>query len=202
MRASIVLVVLVVGAFWWGGHIVYVGLRNGTQVELTCAEYERARPDAEWLRLTRCAADVDHIAIVTSSKSGRITKVYIPLRPEGASAAGAPHLVVERDDDAFIELVARAEHGAAETTSDQIVHMLDEPVDGLVQIGLSLSDKRQQELRGLRLGLDHDFAIIERGAKPTSPWLGIGVIALAAGVCAWVIVGFVRRRRRDRAAIG
>ena len=47
------------GGLWWGGHQLYLGLRNREPVEITCAELVRHRPDAEWLRLTHCEAALD-----------------------------------------------------------------------------------------------------------------------------------------------
>jgi hypothetical protein len=44
--------VVAIGGTLWGKHNTYVSLRNRSPVEISCADYLRSRPDAQWLRLT------------------------------------------------------------------------------------------------------------------------------------------------------
>lgn len=195
MRGLLILIVLAVAGLWGGGHSLYVTLRNGNQVEVSCADYEKSRPDAEWLLLTHCAADVDNIALETNKKSGKLTKVYVPVRPEGSPEVGSPKIVVESDDDDLLELARDLRTDSTEKSAQRLGKLLAQPIDGLVRLGLELDDKRQTELANLNLGLTKDFAIVERGAHPKSIWFGLGVLLLGVGAAGWVVFKVVRRVR-------
>jgi hypothetical protein len=200
-RDLIALVVLVAAALWWGGHQLYVGLRNRRPVEITCAEFVKHRPDAEWLRLTHCDAALNSVAYASTYNT--VTKVYVPLRPEGIAEGGPTQIVVERDDAEIIEIMqaargsTRKNPAPVEVTLKRMEAAVADPTEGLVQVGLDLSEQRQRELAKLNLGLDKDFVILERGAKPRPLAYALGALALGLAGIGWFGVLLVRRFRDD-----
>lgn len=200
MRKLVLVIIITAVASWWGAHHLYLGLRNREPVELTCAEFLSARPDAEWLRLTHCTPDFDNLAYV-STKYKHVSEVYVPVRPEGSEESGTSTIVVERDDDEMLELAGRLKNAGPVTdkTVERLVAAFAPPIEGLVQVGLDLSDKRQKELEGLDLHLASDFVIVKHGDKPRP--LGYAIAALAVGVCgAGMMVFLIVRRFRKKPA--
>ena len=192
IRATIAFLALTVLALYWGGHQVYLGLRNRSPVEVTCADFEKQRPNAEWLRLTHCDADIVNAAF-ESTKYDKVDKVYVPLRPEGVEG-GAAKLVVVTDDSEINDLADQLKSGGADKTVRRFAAAFEGPIEGTVQIGYDLSESDQSQLRGLGIGLDHDFAILERGAHPHGLIVGLGVLALGLLGPIWIIRRLLRRR--------
>jgi hypothetical protein len=192
MRAFLLLLIVTVALFWWGGHSLYVSLRNGSPIEISCAEYEKQRPDAEWLRLTHCEPSIENIAFEALAKgTGRVSRVYIPLVSESGPKA---RVVVERDDEQLLGLITNTNRGTELTKkqTQQLAKLLSEPVEGVIRVGLDLSDKERDELAKLGLDLDPDFAIIEQGAKPRV--FGLAFLALGLMTSALMVFRLARRR--------
>ena len=191
-------VVVACGGTILGGQNSYVAVRNRAPVELTCAEYLQQRPDAAWLRLTHCAADLDHIGVEsnkrTTSGGGELTTttgIYVPLRAEGASRIKPARIVVFGDDDAMLALGKGVSSGA-----NQLEQELAASVEGLVQSGLALSERRRAELARLDLRLADDFVIVERGERPRPLWLALGELGLGLGALALLVRRYRRWSRR------
>jgi hypothetical protein len=197
MRKLVLVLIVTAVASWWGAHHLYIGLRNREPLELTCAEYLSQRPDAEWLRLTHCTPDFDNLAYV-STKYRPVRTVYVPVRAEGTAETNTSTIVIERDDDEVLELAGRLKNAGPVTdkTVERLVAAFAPPIEGLVQVGLDLSDKRQKELEGLDLHLASDFVIVKHGDRPRP--LGYAIGALALGFCgaAFLAVGLIRRFRK------
>ena len=87
----------------WQG---YRSFRDGTQVQMTCAQYTAARPDSHWVKLTDCEYDFEHVAF--KKQNGSIDVVYLPLRPYGDATSPA-QIVVKRDDKLMREMVEQSE---------------------------------------------------------------------------------------------
>src|SRR5215212_10260193 len=166
MRGLLFLVVLTGVALWWGIPNLYVAIQNREPLEISCADYLQQRPSAKWLRLTHCAADAANLA--TEEASDReIRKVYIPLRPPGRTEAGGTEIVVERDDQEMRDAAAKLRQDQpTDAMFARVGRLLAEPTEGLVKFGIDLSDKDQDQLRNLGIGLAPDFVIIDRGARP------------------------------------
>jgi hypothetical protein len=198
MRGLLFIIAVTGFALWWGGHHLYIGMRNRAPVEITCADYLKNRPDAEWLRLTHCDADFDNLAF-EQTKGDKLTKVYVPLRPEGTASTDPTKIIVERDDEEMLELATTVRRSApGEITIKRLVAAVAGPTEGLVEVGLDLSDKRQSELANMNLGLAKDFVIVERGAKPRPLMFALGALVLGLGGLSWLAFSLVRRFRRDR----
>lgn len=76
--------------------------------------------------------------------------------------------------------------------SDALVAKLSTSVEGLVESGLSLSQRRKADLARLDLRLDDDFVIVDRGERPRPLWFAIGELVLGINALALL----VRRIRR------
>lgn len=188
-------------ALWWGGQNTYVALRDRNQLEISCSDYLKKRPDARWLKLTDCAYDFENLAYFQKKGEDKYTSVYMPLRPAGETG-GPTHIAVKFEDKELLAVVYALEHGQSRPSGfDRVTAQLLEPTQGLVQFGLSMSDKDRDQLEGLGLGLADDFVIIDNGSKPNLTaglivlFLGLGV----AGALAWFVIMTLRERKAARA---
>jgi hypothetical protein len=199
MRLIIFLLIVAAVALWWGGQNTYIALRDRTQLEVSCADFLKKRPDSRWLKLTHCEYDFDHMAY-EQYKSGKISKVYLPLRPEGEEVGRPTRIVVVRDDDDMLKVAQALENDEAEPQPAMfnVTTSLTKPAEGLVQFGLDLNDKDKKELGALGLGLGEDFVLIDYGSKPK---LQKGLIALGVGLGAIGLLTFLilRRFRKPKA---
>jgi len=192
---------LVLGYF--GVHMTYVALHDGTQLEISCADYVAKKPDAKWLRLTGCQYDLDHYAFkLKSDSSSEIGRVYLSLRPVGVTT-GPTQILVERRDDDMLRVIEWAERGGGrappQPAFSHIQAQLDRPIQGLVKFGIDLERREKNDLDKLDLDLARDFVIVDDGARPH---LIVGIILIVvgislAGVCVFL---FVREMRRQQAA--
>jgi hypothetical protein len=194
MRGLLFLVVLTAAALWWGLPNVYVGIRNREPLEITCADYLKQRPSDKWLRLTHCEADIANLA-TEEATDHEIRRVYVPLRPEGAADAGRTEIVVERDDREMRDAAAKLrQDNPTDAMIERVHRLLAEPTEGLVKFGIDLSDKDQEQLRRLGIGLADDFVMIDRGAKPHF-WAALGVSLAGLAVLGVFVRALVRRRK-------
>ncbi|MBA3392540.1 MAG: hypothetical protein H0T89_07850 [Deltaproteobacteria bacterium] len=185
----------------WGGRNSYVSIRNRAPVELTCAAYLQRRPDAEWLRLTECRADLGRIGTEFTTRrrttaTGSIkdpTAVYIRLRGEGDR--GEPATILLRGDDpAMLELASAP---ANSRIANEIVAELAGPIEGIVELAIDRSARQKSAIRDLQLNLAEDFVILDRGKRPRPLALSLGVLVLGLGGLT-VIVQRIRRRWKRR----
>lgn len=179
-----------------GVWLGYRSFREGTQVEMTCAQYTAARSAAHWVKLTECEYDFEHIAF--KRQNGSIDNVYLPVRPSGDTTS-KPKIVVKRDDEASRDVVDQLEDG--KTPSDAALGRLrielDRPIEGIVTASFDFDADDKKELADLELGLADDYVMIDSDATP-HPFLAI--LALVGGVLfgAFAAILFVRDRRYRR----
>jgi hypothetical protein len=195
MRGLFFVAAVAAVALWWGGQNLWVGLHEREPVEITCADFIAHRPDAHWLKLTECDVDFDHLAYESSSKHGKPTAVYLPMRPRGGAAGPTP-ILVKRDDADMLAVAALDDSATPPLELSQRVSLsLAGPVEGVAQFGLDLSDRDHERLAALDLELASDFAIIEQGATPHL-WLGLLVFAVGLLGAAWSAFRLLRRFAR------
>jgi hypothetical protein len=184
------------GGLFWGGRNTYRTLRNWSPEELSCADYLAHPPAKDWVRLTGCDPDSDQLGIETVDhdngrglRTSEQTGVYIPLRPAGA-------------EPTRVKLVLFADHGKLLWLTDKLAtdaqiqdaaQVFAEPLEGMRQDGLDMSHRDREDLEGLHMHLDKDFAVIALDARPRPLWLGGGALGLGLGAC-----GLLARRRRRR----
>jgi hypothetical protein len=186
-------IALVLCAF--GAQFTYVAIRDGKQLEISCADYIARRPDARWLKLTDCEYDFEHLAYEEDQAGDKYTHIYLPLRAVGDDSL-LTNIVVKRSDEAIRNVVWGLEHGESRPIGiDRVMMDLGKPTEGLVEFGLSLSDKERGELGKLGLGLTKDFVLIDDARQPQ---LAAGIIMLAIGlsglgVLGWLIIRQLRK---------
>jgi hypothetical protein len=182
---------LAVVGMWWGGHHIKLAVEECEPLEISCADYLANKPAAHYLRLTGCEPDFEHMAKETTK--GEVTAVYVPLRPVGET--GAPHIVVERDDEEICHFVRSSALPNELSAEDRVVvDSLSGPQVGVVKFGIDLSEDTRSKLEHLDLGLAPDFVLLDEGARPHLWW---GLIACAASLLGlgWALRSIVRRLR-------
>ena len=197
IRVLVLLGVCAVVALWWGGQNTYVALRDRHQLEISCSDYLKKRPDTRWLKLTDCTYDFDNLAYFQKQGEDKYTSVYLPLRPVGETG-GPTHIAVKFEDREFLDVVWGLEHGQSTPPGfKHVTERLLEPTQGLVAFGLAMSTHDREELERLGLGLADDFVIIDNDSKPNLTaalivlCLGLGL----AGALAWFTLASLRERK-------
>jgi hypothetical protein len=190
---------------WWSVKQVLVAARESSPLEVTCADYLKAKPAAHWLRLTQCEPDLSDGHVVIEKSNSKATSVYVVLRPAGSKES---NILLERDDPAMLELASKVDlshltdripmPGEAAPAPDpvmlKIVDELREPQEGLIAVP---SSKTRDEVTGFNIGIDDQFTILERGKKPDST---LGLLGLFAAVIAAALLvrDIVVSRRPER----
>ena len=196
LRGGLLLIILVLGALWYGGQGVYTAYRNQKITSLTLAEYEKQRPDAEWIEFKGAYLDIPET--VTMSRKGKIESLYIPLRPD-AGGDEMIHVVLHTKSMDYLRLAdelntIKSPEEAKKfllTNMDRIYPKKD--VQGLVEFGVNLKEKERSQVEKLNTKLAPNFVIISDGEKPNMPLYG-GI--LAAGI---VIPLLVLKSRKNAA---
>ena len=177
-----------VAGLLWGGQSTFISVRNRAPVELTCAEFEQHRPDAEWLRLSHCEVGFDSISF-ESFQTARDrdllgtrepSVMFMPMR--SSIDTPRPSLLLDSDDD---DLLAVAKSTDLQPTPPAVIARVRArfaaPLEGLVRRGITNGAKRRAEVRELHVSLSDDFAMFELGAKPRPLWLSLGALVLGLG---------------------
>jgi hypothetical protein len=199
---------LVIGAFavaalFGGVYIGLQGLRDDHQVVLSCADYEKHRPDSHWLKLTDCEYDVDHYAVYGDKSGGdeitNITKVYLPVKSTAKANGKSPIVVVRNDRDTLevFEAFQRG-HDPSQAAIDRLRAKLDRPIEGIVASHIDSDNLSKADLKNLDLGIADDFVMLDEGS---TPHLLAGLLLLVGGfllsILAVVLFVVGKRYRRD-----
>ena len=173
-------VVITAGGLFWGGKHAYIAARNRAPVEMTCADYIAHPPDTEWVRLTHCDGDLDHLGIETTKRGAgyesEVDAVYVPLRAEHAPHSAPAALVLEAEHAPFTALRTADEHAFAAAQEE-----LSGPIEGLIELSVDRSERSRDDLRGLDIHIAKQFAVLAYHAAPRPLWLAFGVLALGLG---------------------
>jgi hypothetical protein len=177
----------------WGGRNTYLSLRNRNPVRMTCADFVDYRPNLEWVQLSECEADLQHIDVeTTEARPGyprRPTTVYIPLRSRGA-VEGRVFLLLASDDSSLLSL---GDMSAARRQAP----VLKGTIEGTIELSIDRSNRDRELLHNLDLNLGAEFVILDHGSKPLPLWLAVA--ALATGVFGLTTMGrWLYRRRKHR----
>ncbi len=189
-------IVLMIGALWWGGQSTFTALKNRDQRTLSCADYERSRPDADWLQLTGCYFDFDDSAS-ESVRGGASTTAFIPLRSAPGKSGQPIQLFLVTKDKQILEFIRAVDNNDADRAGALATDLaLDKPqtLTGLVQFGMELKDKERAKLAELFPHAAKDFALLEHNAKPKLG-LGLGVLAAGLVLAGWQFMRLVRRKQ-------
>lgn len=177
---------LIVIALLWGGcQGVYTALKNRQPLEVTVSDYIAKKPNAEWVTLKD--AQLNLLEAAHKERLGKISEIFIPVRPKGESTDGPVHILLSTKDDAIVAALEdlnkssgtmKEALNAASRHADKLFMQKD--VSGLIRFGIDSDDKTRDKLAKLDMKLAPDFVIMNDGAAPSLfgslSMLGIGVL--------------------------
>ncbi len=177
---------LIVIALLWGGcQGVYTALKNRQPLEITVTEYIAKKPNAEWVTLKD--AQLNLLEAAHKERLGKISEIFIPVRPKGESTDGPVHILLSTKNDAIVAALEdlnkssgtmKEALNAASRHADKLFMQKD--VSGLIRFGIDSDDKTRDKLAKLDMKLAPDFVIMNDGAAPSLfgsiSMLGIGVV--------------------------
>ncbi|MCF7789283.1 MAG: hypothetical protein K9N47_24390 [Prosthecobacter sp.] len=185
---------LIVIALLWGGcQGVYTAVKNRKPLEITVSDYIAQKPSAEWVTLKD--AQLNLLEAAHKERLGKISEIFIPVRPKGDSTDAPVHILLSTKDDAIVAALEdlnkstgtmKEALNAASRHADKLFMQKD--VSGLIRFGIDSDDKTRRKLAKLDMKLASDFVILNDGAAPS---LFGGVSMLGLGV----VVGFFMLRK-------
>lgn len=175
---------LIVIALLWGGcQGVYTALKNRQPLEVTVSDYIAKKPDAEWVTLKD--AQLNLLEAAHKEQLGKISEIFIPVRPKGESTDAPVHILLSTKDDTILAALEdlnksgdnmKEALNAASRHADKLFMQRD--VSGLIRFGIDSDDKTRGKLARLDMKLVPDFVILNDGAAPSllgsMSMLGIG----------------------------
>lgn len=184
---------LIVIALLWGGcQGVYTAVKNRKPLEITVSDYIAQKPSAEWVTLMD--AQLNLLEAAHKERLGKISEIFIPVRPKGESTDAPVHILLSTKDDAIVAALEdlnkstgtmKEAMNAASRHADKLFMQKD--VSGLIRFGIDSDDKTRRKLAKLDMKLASDFVILNDGAAPS---LFGGVSMLGLGM----VVGFFMLR--------
>ena len=157
------------------GQEIYTSIKNQKPLEITCQEYLRTKPSAEWVNVTQARLDYFNCAVLKSRFDDTITEVFVPLRGTEAKHGDMIQLLVASKKPEMIHLVdsmCRALETAKSPTDLQpdLLAKLTETIDvsGLVRFGINSDSKTLEKLGKLDLPLAKDYVILNDGEQPSA----------------------------------
>lgn len=193
---------------WFGAPASYVAVRNWSPVEVSCAELDDNPPPREWVILTDCAADAEHVSVETvrgehpghDTFGGHVdggtysftAGVFIPMH---STRHGRASVVLFSD---FADTDALAAGTMAAGARAALAKRLAAPVEGLVELQIERSARDRALLDSLPVR--DPYWIVDRGARPAPLWRALGELSL--GLAGLGYLALRVRRRRQRAASG
>jgi hypothetical protein len=187
---------IAIALLWGGGQGVYTALKNRQPLEITVTDYIAKKPNAEWVTLKD--AQLNLLEAAHKERLGKISEIFIPVRPKGESTDGPVHILLSTKDDAIVAALEdlnkssgnmKEALNAASRHADKLFMQKD--VSGLIRFGIDSDDKTRAKLAKLDMKLAPDFVIMNDGAAPSlfgsMSMLGIGVL-----------VGFFKLRKAGK----
>lgn len=175
---------LIVIALLWGGcQGVYTALKNRQPLEVTVSDYIAKKPDAEWVTLKD--AQLNLLEAAHKEQLGKISEIFIPVRPKGESTDAPVHILLSTKDNTILRALEdlnksgdnmKEALNAASRHADKLFMQRD--VSGLIRFGIDSDDKTRDKLARLDMKLVPGFVILNDGAAPSllgsMSMLGIG----------------------------
>jgi len=176
---------IVIALLWGGCQGVYTALKNRQPLEITVSDYVAKKPNAEWVTLKD--AQLNLLEAAHKERLGKISEIFIPVRPRGESTDGPVHILLSTKDDAIVAALEdlnkssgtmKEALNAASRHADKLFMQKD--VSGLIRFGIDSDDKTRAKLAKLDMKLAPDFVIMNDGAAPSlfgsMSMLGIGLV--------------------------
>lgn len=172
---------------------LYHAARSQTQAHVTCQQIHRARPANGWLRLTGC--EIDYVRAGYREIRGRVTELFIPIRPIGSSPALPSALVLSTRDPALLAIVERGLAGPAQKDREAFLLMMlkivtamgiSSEIDGFTRPPIEMLRTRGG-LAAIKAPLDDRFTVLDLGTRPR---LLFPVLEALAGAAALFVLLF------------
>ncbi|MFN0080770.1 MAG: hypothetical protein ACKVY0_30240 [Prosthecobacter sp.] len=180
-----VIVLLIVG-----GQGVYVALKNPEPLKITVADYIAKKPNAEWMTLQE--AQVSLVEAAYKARLGKVSEVFIPVRPVGESTDVPVHILLSTNNQA---VVAALQHlsgsgGTLEKKVDTAAQQADklfmwQDITGLTRYGIFYDLLMRARLAKLNMKLAEDFVILNDGASPD---LLVSLAMVVGGLLIWFLM--------------
>lgn len=173
-----------------GGQGVYVALKNETPLEISVADYIAKKPNAEWMTLRD--AQVSLVEAAYKARLGRVSEVYIPVRPAGESLSAPVHILLCTQDEAVASALKALSQskapvsqkvGVASRQADRLFMRQD--ITGMTRYGIFYDLFMKFRLSQLNLQLADDFVILDDGASPS---LTTSLGMFGGGLLIWVVM--------------
>ncbi len=180
-----VIVLLIVG-----GQGVFVALKNPEPLKITVADYIAKKPNAEWMTLQE--AQVSLVEAAYKARLGKVSEVFIPVRPSGESTDVPVHILLSTDNQA---VVAALQHlsgsgGTLEKKVDTAAQQADklfmwQDITGLTRYGIFYDLLMRARLAKLNMKLAENFVILNDGASPN---LLVSLSMVVGGLLIWFLM--------------
>lgn len=182
-----------------GAQGLYTALKNRNPVETTVEQYIAQRPDAEWVTFKN--ARLNLLEAAHRERRGKVTEVFIPVRPQGEARTAPVHILLSTKKDDILNALEDIKSSvgkmnesleAASRHADKLFVTKD--VSGLIRFGIHSDQEARDKLENLQMNLATDFVIMNDGEKPE---LMLSLIMLALGI---ILALYLARRSAKTAA--
>jgi hypothetical protein len=155
-----------------GGDSLYHAAGSQSQVSVSCQDYQRSPPRSGWLRVKGC--EIDYVRAGYRESRGRVTELFVPIRPLGSSPAQPAALVLSTRDPALLAIVERGLAGPAQKDREAFLVMMlkivtamgiSSQIDGYTRSPLEMLRTRVG-LAAIKAPLEDGFAVLDLGARP------------------------------------
>lgn len=192
--------ILVIAMLWGGAQGIYTALKNRAPLEISAADFIKTRPSAEWVTLKD--AQLNLVEAAHKERFGKLTEVFIPVRPKGESLDAPVQILMSSKDKeilAAMEELNKAGEQSEEAALGTLARHADKlrmerDVSGLIKFGIESDSRTRDKLGKLDMNLAADFSILEEGARPE---LGTSIVLLGSGLIGVFII--LRRAARAEA---
>lgn len=187
---SLIAYIAIIGLLVTGGQGVYVALKNDDPLEIKAADYIAKKTNAEWLKLTD--AQVSLVEAAYKARLGKISEVFIPVRPVGESLDAPIHILLSTNNQnvaAALKALSQSSSpiqkkiDSASRQADRLFMRQD--IIGLTRYGIFYDRFMRFRLSQLNLKLADDFVILNDGESPNLP---LSLCMLGGGLLIWFVI--------------
>jgi len=160
--------------FMLGGEGLYHASRSRESAALTCDQFSRSRPSSHLVRLVDC--EIDYTGAGYRESGGRLTELFVPVRPAGAPPAQPASLVTATRDGSALAIAESVLGGGRAATAEQSVAVMQKAIgavqrggviEGLVRSTIIDQFRARRVLSGLATPVAANAAIVDLGARPS-----------------------------------
>jgi hypothetical protein len=189
INGGCLIILITIALLWSGGQEIYTSIKNQHPLEITCQNYLKTKPTAEWVKVTDARLDFLNCAVLKSRFVGTISEVFIPLRGAETKQGEPIQLLVSSKNPEMITLVDTMCQALenAKSPGDLKPEMLmkltqTQNISGLVRFGINSDSKTVEKLGKLDLPLATDYVILNEGEAPSATkgliLFGLGLLLL------------------------